>query len=754
MAISKFTKVNIPEIKLEARSAFDKAEIVLDEDVLSPKMVYSNFWEVSLIEGRQITEIENRNLLIDNFVTLEEVTLLKTGLSTHSDVFSSDDNDSLALAIATTGVTQNVGRILMMMDQVRKVVDHLVPDNNVRNRLSSKVKLITYEQVLAEADKFISATGLNISNPVQRKYLTLVVGEILFRVLGTYVGIARHRNIAVERPVYEMFPKRGQLALFMQAGYIRDSLASLNAVLDNNRPKTDLSYEVVVNNVAETLCTLGRSLLVTTSRNDALEIAAGVVKWFIMSPLIPDFPEEMKGNPALQTLAANATFLRYAMDCAPSSVVERMSAWTHALDEVLKSLRDAAFFKTMRLSDFARFCGHCHINGPRDEIKALMFWMNIPGSSKPLAFLNATVDSRTNIGEAAMLEEVDTTMGALVHTISRRCAQDWVAELQTYLAHAITEDFRYSELPEFSGEGGFDETGKENTKIGALEKPMYVRYSAPVEAAWYYAAALTRRIYPRFVEGDVVAWDFIVPMEHVNVNLTVPIHQGLIRTDDPRIVMLGSKPQSSLELFPCLTDGLPEKDRDGLLFLDTVPVFPEFNTMGINWNVALTNGEVVKLTTANWLTMIGQPSLPDIRFTDLTRSRMLLNAYDDILDATTRWIVRTPQTDLLLAKMKAFVLRDLTTDSSIALSINRGIQMSIIRRIGDPLARARMKSEFGQNAFNLRMLTLLGAEVLRQAGLLSSRQVDGWLDLLQNTKWYVISGVLEATPRKLGTPRV
>lgn len=749
-----FGDIVIPEVDITTASAFKEGILTIDDAILKPSIRYKDWWDVTNLNGtgngsggkppdpfHPLTDPDR--VEVDTIWQMEEVILLRSALCTHSDTFRSDDDSKLALSIATTGLSSEIGKFIMKQDLMGRIFEDLIPLGAVRNNLSSRLILITYNQVMNKVKELLATSPLNSALPIQRHYLLFIMTEILVRVGGAFIGIERRRDITITRAVHKLFPTRADLNLFMQASYIKMALTSLATSIATNKPRTPLAMRPAIQGITDTLISFGRELRSVAQTSDALAITLGVVKWFLSTPLVSDFPPEMKLNANLIALSGNATIVREAMIAAPTSVINRLSMWAWAMEQVVKAIKDPAYFRTMRLSEFESYCGLSHIYGARKEIKGSLFWMNLPGSAPVFAYDESEIDSQTRIGEANSRPDVDITMKSLTAAITRMDGQAWATELQAYLRHML----------------GGAPTGTPNAVLKPGEKeipranPIFVRFAAPEEAVWFYAVSRLRRVYPRFtgnMNASSVTYDFIVQVEDINVNLSVPVFQGRIRTPDARIALMGLEGHTAQSQLPLLTDGIPEQDKDSLLYLDQLPIFDDFNKTGVVIEISPTRIAPFKVVTKNWFSYVGLPKYQDIKLTELTRTKLLLNIWDTVINEINSRVVETAQSKFYLARLRAFVLKDLMTDTNTALSIHHGFLLSIINRIGEPIARAEIESDLNQNVMLTRLLIILGAEIMINSGLAIRSIPTAWIQLLEDTNWFAVEGSTNTWSKQYG----
>jgi len=754
-----FSEIQIPQIDIEAQSAFtSKPPLILDDQTLKPSLRYQDWWEVNNLNGGSSPPVGNVDAGTSHVATSWEFTemiMLRDALCTHSDTFKSEDDSKLALAIATTGLSNEIGKLLTKQDSMANIFKEIIPIGNVRNQLSSRLQLLTYNQVMEETRRMLnsaSASTINSAVPTQRQYLLFILTELLVRVGGAFIGIQRRRDITIHRPVFRLFPTKEDLVLFMQASFIKVALTNLAASIAAKKPRSPEAMPLVLQKIADTLLSFGRELQSVSYTSDALQISLGVVKWYLSSPLVPDFPPEMKTNANLISLSGNATFVKMAMEAAPTTVMDRLSFWAWSMEQVVKAIKDPAYFRTMRLSEFEGYCGLAHIQGARLEIKGSLFWMNLPASAPVLAYEETEITASTRIGEVNPRPDVDGVMKTLTTSLLRMDGSAWAAELQAYLKYCIEEEA--TGLPGTREEDTRIEKKKVTRDPGPHKNtPIFIRFAAPEEAVWYYACARLRQVYPRFVgvnQASSVSYDFIVPVEDVNVNLTIPIFQGKIRTPDPKIALIGLEGHPAQSSIPLLTDGLPEQDKDGLLYLDQIPRYDDFNRRAINRTVVPTRIPQFVVNVKNWLTHASLPNYEGIKLTEMTRTKLLLNVWDQVINAVNVRIHETFQSRWYLARMRAYVLKDLMADTSTALSIHHGFLITIINRIGEPLARAEIEGDFNKSTMLTRMLCRLGGEILIQTGLVAPTLTTPWFDLLDEMNWYAIEGSTNTWARQYG----
>jgi len=780
-ATTVWDKVTIPEVKVGSEVLFIPDQIYLTDQLLNPRLSYSDWFSVEPLVARSgsngwankkangetkppeppISEggappggaPDMRGLTMDTVHRFEEMILMKDAMGTHVDTFKEGDDSNMALAIATTGVATNLGQVLAKYDLVHELFDKIIPKNSVRNRLSSNLKLVTHAQVLAATtDLLRSIPGLQPADPMQRQYLTMVTAEILIRVGGAFVGIIRRRDITLTRSVNALFPTFGDFNLFMQATWIKKCLTALDALIASQKAKREVSFEVMVTSIAEILLSFGNEMMIVTQQNNALKIAAGVVKWFVTQPLVLDFPPEMRANTNLLALAGNATFVKYALDQAPSEILKTLSSWSWAMENVMAALKDPAYFRTIRLSEFESYCGLSRVEGAKNAVKALLFWMNLPGSNPPYAFLEAEIDAKTHIGETPQLTDVTNTLGIMTAQLMRRTGQDWFADIQEFIVNILI-DRQVRSSPPTEGKEAALTIGSTSPK--QLDYPLFIRFGAPAEAVWYYTLARIRTVYPRYTSIgkntiDRVMFDFVVPVEKININLDIPIYEGTIRTSDERIALLGVKDVNARSPLPCQNDGLPEENRDDLLFLNQVPVFKDFNTNSIVWDVVLSDTRAMKINASTWLTMLAQPPYLKTRVTDPIRTRLLVACWDGVLVELMKLVPLTDTTRIYLGNIRATLLKDVMTNNGAALQVHAGLLRSMINSIGDNMRRAELDSDLNRATNLVRLVCQLGAEVMVQQGCASDPTVKRWLAEMEDAKWFAQVGAVTTRINQFG----
>jgi len=778
------TTIEIPEIKLERSQTFLPGTIFLPEGGLTPPLSYDDWYAVEDLTARNGSfgifdpradhkdnagsppegppthssgapsgkDPDIRGFSPDTVLRFDSMMIHHDALGVHVDTFKGDDDDMLALAIASTGIAPVLGQVLARYDLVRDVFDKLIPHNNIRNRLTASTDLLTHAQIIERVTLMLRDAGASIPvDPTSRHYLTLSVAELFMRVGRAYVGIVRRRDISLTRVVTALFPSAADFSLYMQANWIKRSLITLDAEISRGDSRAEKSFEVMINCIAEHLLVFGNELIRIIQQNDALKIAAGIVKWYLTSPIVTDFPPEMRANTNLLTLTSDATFVKYALQAAPSRVIEASSAWTWALETVVRTIKDPKYFRQLRLSEFESFCGMSTIPGVRDQIKAILFWMNIPGSQPGYSYLEAEIDPSTRIGETPALTDVIMRQGGMLAQLYRRTAQDWVGDIQRIMEYAFLD--RPTQIAENGG-----------TPTPTDRPPLFVRFGAPAEAVWYYTLARYRAVYPRYstskgmlkakgVVADRMEMDFIVPLENVNIALNVPILDGKIRTSDERLALLGVQDQIATSIAPFIPDGLPEANRDDILFLDSVPTFKKFNKEQIIWDIVLAHGKTVRVVAADWLVFTGMPPFQNVKWTDPMRTRLLANIWDLTMEKLKTHRKMTPQITHYLAMIHAAILKNVMVRNSTAMDIHNGLLLSMINNVGDLQARAELDSDLNRTTNLVRLEVQLGAEIMVQSGVLSNTTVKRWISELDDDGWFAREGVSMVTAKQDGIRR-
>jgi hypothetical protein len=683
----------------------------------------------------------------------------------------------IARAICAAGALEQVARILMSSDDVAKMMDDLIPRSSIRNRLSSRMTLVSYHTLLVKCKGLFSAAGTP-ANGAKRRQLAVALTELVYMALSRFVSCGQRKHIMSFTTVPDFLPFPQDFELQVQTTFVAEALKAYQATVDNI-PNAERAYEPALSEFTQLLYTLGASLARIAQRASFLRTAASVVKWHLLSPVIPDFPAEIETEPALTALESNLTFVRYALEHGESAVIGRVSMWPLALRETLAALKDTEHFVTVRAADLRSMCGHSHIMGPGGRLIGCLAYANLPGSSPLKAFLPAPLSRDVEIGTYIPAEALTAQLSSAVGGLVARSSSEWVGDLLPLYSMCVTH--RYAEVPRIK-------TAKENIPLrfsveGVSAPPGTVavaRFAMTKEMLWLYAACVQRELYLRYrvssdagEKGEKSSSSQIAGQQSEDKNqpitfakadyeaqivfrantgsVPLPIVEetidGVIETPDPWLVLLATPPSHGTLPMPCMSDSIPNPEHGTLLDLPTVPRLRDFATIPIKWSLTLDRAHTQVVTATNLLALLQLPQNSEVNLVLPLRARLLLQCFSTFL---SKLASRTPPEkktvlDLQLARLRGLTLMQHVTNSAVVASIAATVRAHMRAQAGaQPLADV-MRTTTDQHMFNLRLRMLIGLELLSQTGLFTQTQVAEWLAALETSEWYAIIGMLETS---------